>query len=93
MLGSVIRTITVGPRMVQAILTLPEVLRRLDQIERHAHEMVGNTGSMERSTALLVVEVAELQRSIQLLADATLPLGRLAGRIPGRRRGEAPGLP
>jgi hypothetical protein len=89
MLGSVIRTITVGPRLVQAILVLPEVLRRLEQIERQTHAMVGNTGSMERSTALLAAQVPEMDRSLQRLTDATQPLGRLAGRLPGGRRGEA----
>src|ERR687895_2978850 len=88
MLGGVIRTLTLGPRLIQSVLLLPELLRRLDQIERHAHEMVGNTGSMERSTATLVIEVAETNRSIRLLAEATQPLGRLAGRLPGGRRGE-----
>lgn len=88
MLGGVIRTLTIGPRLIQSILLLPELLRRLDEIERHAHAMVGNTGSMERSTATLVVEVAEMDRSIRLLADATLPLSRLVGRLPGGRRGE-----
>jgi hypothetical protein len=89
MLGGVIRTLTLGPRLVRAVLLLPELLNRLDEIERHAHAMVGNTGSMERSTATLVIEVAETNRSIRLLAEATQPLGRLAGRLPGGRRGEA----
>jgi hypothetical protein len=90
MLGAVIRTLTVGPRLVQSILLLPELLRRLDEIEQHAHAMVGNTGSMERSTATLVIEVAEMDRSIKLLAEATQPLGRLAGRLPGGRRAALP---
>jgi len=90
MLGAVIRTLTVGPRLVQSILLLPELLRRLDEIEQHAHAMVGNTGSMERSTATLVIEVAEMDRSIKLLAEATQPLGRLAGRLPGGRRALPP---
>jgi hypothetical protein len=89
MLGGLIRTLTVGPRLIHSILLLPELLRRLDEIERHAHEMVGNTGSMDRSTAMLVIEVAEMERSIRLLAEATQPLTRLAGRLPGGRRGEA----
>jgi hypothetical protein len=89
MLGGVIRTLTVGPRLIQAILVLPEVVRRLDEIERHTEAMVDNTGSMERSTSTLVLEVAKMDRSIRLLADATQPLGRLAGRLPGGRRGEA----
>ena len=93
MLGPVIRTLTVGPRLVQSLLLLPEMLRRLDEIERHAHAMVGNTGSMERSTATLVVEVAQMDRSIQLLAEATQPLGRLAGRLPGGRRAALPPEP
>jgi hypothetical protein len=106
MLGSVIRTLTAGPRLVQAILVLPELLRRLDEIERHTQAMVGNTGSMDRSTAVLATKVPELvdlskvmaelqislvemERSLQLLTDATQPLGRLAGRLPGGRRDEA----
>jgi hypothetical protein len=89
MLGGVIRTLTVGPRLIRAVLLLPELLIRLDEIERHAHAMVGNTGSMERSTAALVVEVAAMDRNIRLLTEATQPLGRLAGRLPGGRRGEA----
>jgi hypothetical protein len=89
MLGGVIRTLTLGPRLIRAVLLLPELLNRLDEIERHAHAMVGNTGSMERSTATLVVEVAEMDRNIRLLAEATQPLGRLVGRLPGGRRGEA----
>jgi hypothetical protein len=106
MLGRVIRTLTAGPRLVQAILVLPELLRRLDEIERHTQAMVGNTGSMDRSTAVLATKVPELvdlskvmaelqislvemERSLQLLTDATQPLGRLAGRLPGGRRGEA----
>jgi hypothetical protein len=89
MLGGVIRTLTVGPRLIRAVLLLPEPLNRLDEIERHAHAMVGNTGSMERSTAALVVEVAAMDRNIRLLTEATQPLGRLAGRLPGGRRGEA----
>jgi hypothetical protein len=88
MLGGVVRTLTLGPRLIQSLLLLPELLRRLDEIERHADAMVGNTGSMERSTATLVIEVAETNRSIRLLAEATQPLGRLAGRLPGGRRGE-----
>ena len=88
MLGGVVRTLTVGPRLIQSLLLLPELLRRLDEIERHADAMVGNTGSMKRSTATLVIEVAETNRSIRLLAEATQPLGRLAGRLPGGRRGE-----
>ena len=88
MLGGVVRTLTLGPRLIQSLLLLPELLRRLDEIERHADAMVGNTGSMERSTAMLVIEVAETNRSIRLLAEATQPLGRLAGRLPGARRGE-----
>jgi hypothetical protein len=105
MLGTVIRTLTVGPRLVQAVLMLPELLRRLDDIERHTQAMVGNTGSMERSTASLATKVPELvdlskvmaelqislvemERSLQLVVDATQPLGRLAGRLPGGRRGE-----
>jgi hypothetical protein len=89
MLGGVIRTLTIGPRLIRAVLVLPELLNRLDEIERHADAMVGNTGSMERSTAMLVTEVAEMDRHIRLLAEATQPLGRLAGRLPGGRRGEA----
>jgi hypothetical protein len=106
MLRSVIRTLTVGPRLVQAILVLPELLHRLEDIERHTEAMVGNTGRMDRSTASLATKVPELvdlskimaelqislvemERSLQLLADATQPLGRLAGRLPGSRRGEA----
>jgi hypothetical protein len=88
MLGGVIRTLTLGPRLIQSLLLLPEMLRRLDEIERHTEAVVGNTGSMERSTATLVIEVAETNRSIRLLAEATQPLGRLAGRLPGGRRGE-----
>jgi hypothetical protein len=88
MLGGVVRTLTLGPRLIQSILLLPELLRRLDEIERHTEAMVGNTGSMDRSTAMLVIEVAETNRSIRLLAEATQPLGRLAGRLPGGRRGE-----
>ena len=82
------RTLTLGPRLIQSLLLLPELLRRLDEIERHTEAVVGNTGSMERSTATLVIEVAETNRSIRLLAEATQPLGRLAGRLPGGRRGE-----
>ena len=89
MLGGVVRTLTLGPRLIQSILLLPELLRRLDEIERHTETMVGNTGSMDRSTAMLVIEVAETNRSIRLLAEATQPLGRLAGRLPGGRRGES----
>jgi hypothetical protein len=88
MLGGVVRTLTLGPRLIQSLLLLPELLRRLDEIERHTEAVVGNTGSMERSTATLVIEVAETNRSIRLLAEATQPLGRLAGRLPGGRRGE-----
>ena len=88
MLGGVVRTLTLGPRLIQSILLLPELLRRLDEIERHTEAIVGNTGSMDRSTAMLVIEVAETNRSIRLLAEATQPLGRLAGRLPGGRRGE-----
>ena len=88
MLEGVVRTLTLGPRLIQSILLLPELLRRLDEIERHTEAMVGNTGSMDRSTAMLVIEVAETNRSIRLLAEATQPLGRLAGRLPGGRRGE-----
>ena len=88
MLGGVVRTLTLGPRLIQSLLLLPELLRRLDDIERHTEAVVGNTGSMERSTATLVIEVAETNRSIRLLAEATQPLGRLAGRLPGGRRGE-----
>ena len=88
MLGGVVCTLTLGPRLIQSLLLLPELLRRLDDIERHTEAMVGNTGSMERSTATLVIEVAETNRSIRLLAEATQPLGRLAGRLPGGRRGE-----
>jgi hypothetical protein len=83
-----VRTLTLGPRLIQSLLLLPELLRRLDEIERHTEAVVGNTGSMERSTATLVIEVAETNRSIRLLAEATQPLGRLAGRLPGGRRGE-----
>ncbi len=89
MFGMVVRTLTLGPRLVQSFLLVPELLRRLDEIERHTEAMVGNTGSMERSTATLVLEVAETNRSIRLVAEATQPLGRLAGRLPGGRRGEA----
>jgi hypothetical protein len=89
MFGMVVRTLTLGPRLVQSFLLVPELLRRLDEIERHTEAIVGNTGSMERSTATLVLEVAETNRSIRLLAEATQPLGRLAGRLPGGRRGEA----
>jgi hypothetical protein len=88
MLGGVVRTLTLGPRLIQSLLLLPELLRRLDEIERHTEAVVVNTGSMERSTATLVIEVAETNRSIRLLAEATQPLGRLAGRLPGGRRGE-----
>jgi hypothetical protein len=88
MLGGVIRTLTVGPRLVRAILLLPDVLKRLDEIERHAGQIVGNTGSMERSTSALVVGVADMDRHIRHLAEATEPIGRLAGRLPGGRRGE-----
>jgi 23S rRNA C2498 (ribose-2'-O)-methylase RlmM len=88
MLGGVVRTLTLGPRLIQSLLLLPELLRRLDEIERHTEAVVGNTGSMERSTATLVIEVAETNRSIRLLAEATQPLGRLVGRLPGGRRGE-----
>jgi hypothetical protein len=106
MLGGVIRTLTVGPRLVQAILVLPELLRRIEEIERHTEAMVGNTGNMDRSTASLATKVPELvdlskvvaelqislvemERSVQLLTQATQPLGRLAGRLPGGRRSEA----
>ncbi len=106
MFGTVVRVVTAGPRLVQAILVLPELLRRLEEIERHTDAMVGNTGAMERSTALLARKVPELvdltkvvaelqialvemERTIHVLADATEPLGRLAGRLPGGRRTEA----
>jgi hypothetical protein len=88
MLGGVIRTLTIGPRLIQSILLMPELLRRLDAIERHSKEMVGNTRSMERSTAALVIGVADVDRNIREVAEATQPLGRLAGRLPGGRRGE-----
>ena len=105
MLGTVIGTLTIGPRLVRAVLVLPELLRRLEEIERHTQAMVGNTGSMQRSTASLATKVPELvdltkvvaelqislvemERSVQLLTQATQPLGRLAGRLPGGRRGE-----
>jgi hypothetical protein len=51
--------------------------------------MVGNTSSMERSTATLVVEVAKVDGSIRHLAEGIEPIGRLAGRLPRGRRGEA----
>jgi hypothetical protein len=89
MLGGVIRTLTLGPRLVRAVLLLPELLRRLDEIESHTHAMVGNTSSMERSTATLVVEVAKVDGSIRHLAEGIEPIGRLAGRLPRGRRGEA----
>jgi hypothetical protein len=106
MLGSVIRTLAIGPRLVQAILVLPELLHRLEQIEGHTDAIVGNTGSMRRSTASLATKVPELvdlskvvaelqialvemERSVVLLTEATQPLGRLAGRLPGGRRPEA----
>jgi hypothetical protein len=106
MLGGVIRTLTVAPRLVQAILVLPDLLRRIEEIERHTEAMVGNTGNMDRSTASLATKVPELvdlskvvaelqlslvemERSVQLLTQATQPLGRLAGRLPGGRRSEA----
>ena len=88
MLGGVVRTLTLGPRLIKSLLLLPELLRRLDEIERHTEAMVGNTGSMERSTAALVVGVADMDRNIRRLAETTEPLGRLAGRLPGGRRGE-----
>jgi hypothetical protein len=106
MLGGLIRTLTVAPRLVQAILVLPDLLRRIEEIERHTGAMVGNTGNMDRSTAALATKVPELvdlskvvaelqmslvemERSVQLLTQATQPLGRLAGRLPGGRRSEA----
>jgi hypothetical protein len=106
MFGSVIGALTVGPRLVRAILVLPELLRRIEDIERHTEAMVGNTGNMDRSTASLATKVPELvdlskvvaelqislvemERSVQLLTQATQPLGRLAGRLPGGRRSEA----
>ena len=88
MLGGVVRTLTLGPRLIQSLLLVPELLRRLDEIEQHTEAMVGNTGSMERSTAALVVGVADMDRNIRRLAETTEPLGRLAGRLPGGRRGE-----
>jgi hypothetical protein len=105
MLGGVIRTLTIGPRLIQAVLVMPDLLRRLDAIEQHSAAMVGNTGSMERSTASLAhkvpelvdltkvmaelqVSLVEMERSMQSLVEATQPLGRLAGRLPGGRRGE-----
>jgi hypothetical protein len=105
-LGGVIRTLMIGPRLVQSILVLPELLRRIEEIERHTDAMVGNTGNMDRSTAALATKVPELvdlskvvaelqislvemERSVQLLTQATQPLGRLAGRLPGGRRSEA----
>jgi hypothetical protein len=107
MLGGVLRVITAGPRLVQSILVLPELLRRLEQIEGHTQAIVGNTGSMERSTASLATKVpelvdltkvvaelqislAEMERSVALLTEATQPLGRLAGRLPGGRRTQLP---
>ena len=106
MFGSVIGALTVGPRLVRAILVLPELLRRIEEIERHTEAMVGNTGNMDRSTASLATKVPELvdlskvvaelqmslvemERSVSLLTQATQPLGRLAGRLPGGRRSEA----
>jgi hypothetical protein len=106
MFGSVIGALTVGPRLVRAILVLPELLLRIEQIERHTEAMVGNTGNMDRSTTSLATKVPELvdlskvvaelqislvemERSVQLLTQATQPLGRLAGRLPGGRRSEA----
>ena len=105
MLGTVVGALTAGPRLVRSILVLPELLRRLEEIERHTQAMVGNTGSMERSTASLAHKVPELvdlskcvaelqlslvemERTIQVLAEATEPLGRIAGRLPGGRRTE-----
>jgi hypothetical protein len=102
MLRGVIHTLTVGPRLIQAILVLPELLRRIEDIERHTEAMVGNTGNMDRSTASLATKVPELvdlskvvaelqislvemERSVSLLTQATQPLGRLAGRLPGGR--------
>jgi uncharacterized membrane protein YdfJ with MMPL/SSD domain len=107
-LGGVIRVLTAGPRMIQAVLVLPDMLRRIEEIERHTHAMVGNTGNMDHSTASLAEKVPELvdlskvvaelqislvemERSVQQLTQATQPLGRLAGRLPGGRRGEAVG--
>jgi hypothetical protein len=106
MFGSVIGALTVAPRLVRAILVLPELLLRIEQIERHTEAMVGNTRNMDRSTASLATKVPELvdlskvvaelqislvemERSVQLLTQATQPLGRLAGRLPGGRRSEA----
>jgi hypothetical protein len=106
MLGGVLRTVTAPIRVVQAVLVLPELLRRLEEIEVHTHAMVGNTGSMESSTAELAqkvpelvdlskvvaelqVSLVEMERTIAVLAEATEPLGRLAGRLPGGRRTEA----
>jgi hypothetical protein len=105
MLRGVLRVVTAGPKLVKAILVLPELLRRLDEIERHTQAMVGNTGSMERSTASLAhkvpelvdltkvvaelqVSLVEMERTVGVLAEATEPLGRLAGRLPGGRRTE-----
>jgi hypothetical protein len=105
MLGGVLRVLTAGPRLVQSLLVLPDVLRRLEEIEVHTQAMVGNTGSMQRSTASLAhkvpelvdltkvmaelqVSLIEMERSMQSLVEATQPLGRLAGRLPGGRRTE-----
>ena len=106
MLGGVLRTVTAPIRVIQAVLVLPELLRRLEEIEVHTHAMVGNTGSMESATAALAqkvpelvdlsqvvaelqVSLVEMERTIGVLAEATEPLGRLAGRLPGGRRTEA----
>ncbi|MGH2763465.1 MAG: hypothetical protein ACRDL4_17325 [Thermoleophilaceae bacterium] len=106
MLGTVVRTLGFGPRLVQSLHVLPDLHRRLEEIERHTEAMVENTASMERSTAALARKVPELvdltkvvaelqislvtmERTIQGLAEATEPLGRLAGRLPGGRRTEA----
>jgi hypothetical protein len=44
---------------------------------------------LSKVVAELQISLVEMERSVQLLTEATQPLGRLAGRLPGGRRSEA----
>jgi hypothetical protein len=44
---------------------------------------------LSKVVAELQISLVEMERTIAVLAEATEPLGRLAGRLPGGRRTEA----
>jgi prefoldin subunit 5 len=65
-------------QLTASVATLPELPERVRAIE-------GLVGNLQPSLDQLETAIADLQRTIGTLGQSLVPIGRLAGRVPGGR--------